>query len=43
MPKYIIEHLEEGLDLQLHFRFVEVNGKPFISKELLMHIKKSGF
>lgn len=36
MMKYIIEHLEEGLDLQLPFRFVEINGKPFISKEFLL-------
>ncbi len=35
--------MEKGLDLQLPYRFVEVNGKPFISEELLVHIKKSGF
>ena len=35
--------VEEGLDLELPFRFVEINGKPFISKEILEHIKKSGF
>lgn len=35
--------MEEGLDLQLPYRFVDVNGKPFISDELLLHIKKSGF
>ncbi len=35
--------IEEGLDLELPFRFVEQNGKPFISEELLEHIKKSGF
>ena len=35
--------VEEGLDLQLPYRFVEINGKPFISQELLNHIKKSGF
>jgi ribosome biogenesis SPOUT family RNA methylase Rps3 len=35
--------MEEGLDLELPYRFVEVNGKPFISEELLFHIRKSGF
>jgi len=35
--------MEEGLDLELPYRFVEINGKPFISEELLFHIKKSGF
>jgi len=35
--------MEEGLDLELPYRFVEVNGKPFISDELLFHIRKSGF
>ena len=35
--------MEEGMDLELPYRFVEVNGKPFISEELLFHIKKSGF
>jgi ribosome biogenesis SPOUT family RNA methylase Rps3 len=35
--------VEEGLEVNLPYRFVEVNGKPFISKELLEHIKKSDF
>lgn len=35
--------MEEGLDLELQFRFVEVNGKPYISKELLLHLKEPGF
>jgi ribosome biogenesis SPOUT family RNA methylase Rps3 len=34
--------MEAGLDLELPYRFVEVNGKPYISEELLNHIKKSG-
>jgi ribosome biogenesis SPOUT family RNA methylase Rps3 len=36
-------NMEDGLDLELPYRFVEVNGKPYISDELLFHIKKSGF
>lgn len=35
--------MEDGLELQLPYRFVEVDGKPHISAELLLHIKKSGF
>jgi ribosome biogenesis SPOUT family RNA methylase Rps3 len=35
--------MEEGLDLELPYRFVKINGKPYISEELLLHIKKSGF
>lgn len=35
--------IEDGLDLELPFRFVAVKGKPFMSSELLEHIKKSGF
>jgi len=35
--------MEDGLELQLPYRFVEINGKPYISDELLLHIKKSGF
>ncbi len=34
--------IESGLDIDLPYRFVEVNGKPYISEELLNHIKKSG-
>jgi len=40
---FIAKLEEEGLDLELPYRFVEVNGKPFISEELLFHIRKSGF
>ena len=36
-------NMEDGLDLELPYRFVEINGKPFISDELLMHIRKTGF
>jgi len=35
--------IEKGLELNLPYRFVEINKKPFISKELLEHIKKAGF
>lgn len=35
--------MEEGLELELPYRFVDVNGKPFISSALVEHIKKSGF
>ena len=35
--------MEDGLELRLPYRFVEVDGKPYISAELLLHIKKSGF
>ncbi len=35
--------MEDGLSVTLPFRFVDVNGKPFIKKEILEHIKKSGF
>ena len=34
--------MEEGLDLELPYRFVDKDGKPFIREELLEHIRKSG-
>lgn len=36
-------NMEDGLDLELPYRFVENNGKPYISKELLLHLKQSDF
>ena len=36
-------NMEDSLDLELPYRFVEINGKPFISDELLLHIRKTGF
>jgi ribosome biogenesis SPOUT family RNA methylase Rps3 len=35
--------MEDGLELNMPYRYVAVNGKPHISKELMEHIKKSGF